>query len=100
LIRDEMQLFLEKSPTAFVDSAFSPEVVAKYKNDSARWWTIYSKPPVANLAKLAIHRTQRCKSSSSSAERNFSIWSLLLTKLRNRLSIAKATAFVSAQGKP
>jgi hypothetical protein len=66
-------------------------VVLKYKYNSALWWKIYCKNE--SMRALA-HRTQRCKPSSSSAERNWSIWGLILTKLRNRLLLSKATKLV------
>jgi hypothetical protein len=40
--------------------------------------------------RLASVRTQRCQPSSSSAERNRSIWGIVQTKLRNRLALKKA----------
>lgn len=44
--------------------------------------------------RLASVRIQRCKPSSSSAERNWSIWGIVQTKLRNRLGLKKAEMLV------
>ena len=91
---DQLQLFLDKDGASFRDGAFSPETVNKYKHNSARWWRLYAKASVADLAKLASLRTQICKSSSSSSERNISVWGLIKSKLRNRLSLTKAEKLV------
>jgi hypothetical protein len=78
-------------PDAIAPGAFDSAVVLKYKYKSAMWWKVYCKN--ASMRALA-NRTQRCKPSSSSAERNWSIWGLILTKIRNRLLLSKAMKLV------
>jgi hypothetical protein len=71
--------------------AFNSAVVLKFKYKSSKWWKVYCKN---GSMKALAQRTQRCKPSSSSAERNWSIWGIILTKLRNRLLLSKAIMLV------
>ena len=93
-LKAQLQYLIEKNPAHFRSDAFSPTVVREYKNKSAEWWKVYAKGTMKDLMLLATKRTQICRASSSAAERNYSIWGLVHTKLRNRLSLEKACMLI------
>ena len=70
------------NPAKFISDAFSHTQMKKYLLNSAGWWKVYGKK-LPTLQALAMDRTQRYKSSSSSAERNWSIWGIVQSKLRS-----------------
>jgi hypothetical protein len=76
-----------------VSGAFSDAALKRHVFDSATWWSIYGRN-LPKLQELATKCSQRCKPSSSSAERNWSIWGIVHSKLRNRLSLVKAQMLV------
>ena len=77
--------------THFKAHAFDPSTIEKYKNNPFRWYQVYCKcAPMVALAS----RVLRCKPSSSSSERNWSIFGIVHSKLRNRLALNKAIMLV------
>jgi hypothetical protein len=93
LLREEIEDYKSKSASKFVSAAFSEKTLKLYMLNSYGWWRVHGKR-LPTLRKLAMTRTQRCKPSSSSAERNWSIWGVIHSKLRNRLVLGKAMMLV------
>ena len=99
-LREELEEFLKCCRTLGMHSgskiksdAFSATTLKKYMLDFKRWFEIYGKG-LKHLQCLVVLCVARCKPSSSSAERNWSIWGIVQTKLRNRLTLDKAEALV------
>ena len=58
--------------------AFSVDTLKKYMLNMKRWWELNGRK-LKHLQRLVCMRIARCKPSSSSAERNWSIWGIVQT---------------------
>ena len=87
-----MTAFLAKDCEFFKADAFNECVVKDVEFSGWVWWSTYGGK-VPELQRWAM-KILRLKGSSSSAERNWSVWGLVQSKLRNRLSLLKAEKLV------